>query len=97
VQDTAPFVDRIMYTPALALGGYLAGHQFLFSKRNLVRWSCGILFLTTVINLVFSGGRAGMVGFLMLLAVLVFQRFSRRPFVAVASAVLAIAIICGVA
>lgn len=97
VEDTAPFVDRILYTPALALGGYLAGHQVLFAKGRLMKWACALLFVTTVINLIFSGGRAGMVGFLALLAVLVFQRFARRPFVAGVAACLAVVVICGVA
>lgn len=83
--DTAPFVDRIMYTPALALAGYVAGHQVLFGKTGrAAKVACAILLVTTTGNLLFSGGRAGMVGFLVLLAVLVFQRFSRRPLVAVA-------------
>lgn len=85
--DTAPFVDRIMYTPALALAGYVAGHQVLFGKiGRAAKVACAILLVTTTGNLLFSGGRAGMVGFLALLAVLVFQRFSRRPLVAAAVA-----------
>lgn len=87
IEDTAPFVDRILYTPALAMGGYVAGHQVLFGKIGRpAKTACSILFLMTIGNLLFSGGRAGMVGFLVLLAVLVFQRFSRKPFVAVAVA-----------
>lgn len=97
IGDTAPFVDRILYTPALALGGYLAGHQVLFARGRLMKWACALLFVTTVINLIFSGGRAGMVGFLALVAVLVFQRFSRRPFIAGVAACLAVVVICGVA
>lgn len=82
-QDTAPFVDRIMYTPALALGGYLAGYCALFIKQGIyARMGYGVLFLTTVGNLLFSGGRAGIVGFFSLLALLVFQRFSKKPFMA---------------
>jgi O-antigen ligase len=93
--DTAPFVDRIMYAPALALAGYLAGHQFLFSDvSRRVRVLYALLFMTTVINLVFSGGRAGLVGFFALLAVLVFQRFARKPFVAAITACLAVGIVC---
>lgn len=85
--DTAPFVDRIMYTPALALAGYVAGHQVLFGKiGRAAKVACAILLVTTTGNLLFSGGRAGMVGFLVLLAVLVFQRFSRRPLIAAAVA-----------
>ena len=90
--DTAPFVDRIFYTPALALAGYLAGHRLLFDaatmRRRLVY---GALLATTTLNLVIAGGRTGMVGFLALLVLLAFQRFARRPVVAasVATAVVA--------
>jgi O-antigen ligase len=79
-EDTAPFVDRIMYAPALAMAGYLLMRKFLFDEISLAR-RLGTLFflLTTVVNLLFSGGRAGLVGFLALAAVLVFERFSRRP------------------
>jgi len=91
-EDTAPFVDRIMYAPALALAGYLAGYRAIFScfeKRWRILYS--VLFVSTVGNLIFSGGRAGLVGFLAVLALLVFQRFSRRP---VFAAVAALAIVC---
>jgi O-antigen ligase len=85
--DTAPFVDRIMYTPALALAGYLSAHQALFGKiGKWQRIACLMLALTTVGNLLFSGGRAGLVGFLALLALLAFQYFPRRRAVAFGTA-----------
>lgn len=78
--DTAPFVDRILYTPVLALAGYLAGHRLLFDARTTGRRLLyGGLLAATTLNLVIGGGRAGMVGFLALLALLVFQRFARWP------------------
>lgn len=92
--DTAPFVNRIMYAPVLALAGYLAGYRLLFeahSRRQRLLYS--LLLATTSINLVFSGGRAGLVGFLVLIALLIFQRFARRPF---AAAVLAASMVSGV-
>ena len=90
--DTAPFVDRILYTPSLALAGYLAGHRLLFEAQSLrSRAMYALLLLSTTVNLLISGGRAGMVGFLALLALLVFQRFARRPVLAAATASLLIA------
>ncbi|HEY8608867.1 MAG TPA: O-antigen ligase family protein [Noviherbaspirillum sp.] len=81
--DTAPFVDRIMYAPALALAGYLALHQLLFAEgTRRVRLLYAILFLTTAGNLLISGGRAGMAGFLALVMLAAFQRYARRPVVA---------------
>lgn len=85
--DTAPFVDRIMYAPILALAGYVAGHRLLFeSAAPRQRLLYGALLAATTLNLVIAGGRSGMVGFLVLLALLVFQRFARRPFAASALA-----------
>ncbi|MBX3592475.1 MAG: O-antigen ligase family protein [Burkholderiaceae bacterium] len=81
--DTAPFVDRIFYTPALALAGYLAGHRLLFDANGTrERILYGALLAVTTLNLLIAGGRAGMVGFLALLALLAFQRLARRPVVA---------------
>jgi O-antigen ligase len=87
VLDTAPFVDRIMYAPALALAAYVAGHRVLFGGvGKTARWACALLWVTTVGNLLISGGRAGVVGFLVMVAVLAFQKFSRRPLLAVMAA-----------
>ncbi|ODS98563.1 MAG: hypothetical protein ABS56_05130 [Lautropia sp. SCN 69-89] len=97
LEDTAPFVDRIFYTPALALAGYLAGHRLLFDVMTLRRRLVyGALLATTTLNLVIAGGRTGMVGFLALLALLAFQRLGRRPLVAAsAAAVLVGAVLAG--
>ena len=75
-EDTAPFVDHILYAPVLAWAGYLAAHQCLFGTRHRVLLAG--LALASLGNLVFSGGRAGQLVFLVLLVVLVFQRFARR-------------------
>lgn len=81
--DTAPFVDRILYTPALALAGYLSAHRLLFEVTSLrARMVYVMLFAGTVFNLLISGGRAGLMGFLALLTMLAFQRFARRPMLA---------------
>lgn len=87
--DTAPFVDRMMYTPALALAGYLAGHRLLFDARGVRQHLlyAGLL-MATSLNLLIAGGRAGLLGFLVLLALLTFQRFVRRPLLAGALAML---------
>lgn len=91
MEETAPFVDRIMYAPALALAGYLAGYQILFGRAGRkMKIAYAVLMLTTIVNLVFSGGRAGLVGFFALLVVLIFQRFARRPFLAAVIACVAV-------
>lgn len=79
----APFVNHIMYNPILAFGAYLLGHAVLFEKlqfrKKLVYW----FFLITIsVNMLISGGRSGQVGFFVMMALLVFQRFARRPVIA---------------
>jgi len=76
--DTAPFVDRIMYAPALALGSYLALRRLLGAPglRGRLVW---LVFSAALIsNLLFSGGRAGMVMFAAMCVALIFERVRAR-------------------
>lgn len=92
--DTAPFVDRIMYAPMLALAGYLAAQRVCFDTRTV---RSGLMYATllavTTLNLVIAGGRSGVVGFLVLLCLLVFQRYANRP---VRAAVVSILLVSGI-
>lgn len=81
LEDTAPFIDHILYAPILAWAGYLAGQRAL-SRTGGPRIGYALLTAATLGNLVFSGGRAGQLSFLVLLSVLMFQHFARRPVVA---------------
>lgn len=81
LEDTAPFVDHVLYAPILAWAGYLAARHTL-SETGRRRIGYALVTAATLGNLVFSGGRAGQLAFLVLLAVLVFQRFARRPMLA---------------
>lgn len=92
-EDTAPFVDRILYTPVLAWAGYLAARQALNSS-GLRRNGYVALTLATLGNLIFSGGRSGQLTFLVLLVVLVFQHWAKRPAIA---AILSIILVGGIA
>lgn len=86
-EDTAPFIDRIMYAPILALGSYIALEQLL-TKRSMVAiagWSFVVALLLS--NLAFSGGRAGMVAFAVMFVIMVFQRFASWPRALVVSTV----------
>lgn len=77
VLDTAPFVDRILYTPILALGAYFSLNRSLTTsglRRTLaIAATCLLVF-----NLSFSGGRSGMVMFIVLCVALVFERIKER-------------------
>ncbi|WP_413757996.1 hypothetical protein, partial [Vibrio vulnificus] len=46
------------------------------------------LLVTTTLNLMIAGGRAGLLGFMVLLGLLMFQRFAKRPVFAAAVALL---------
>lgn len=80
VEETAPFVDRILYTPALAFGGYLAARGVLTSRGG-ARAAYAAMLLLTFGNLVFSGGRTGLAAFLVLIMLLVVQQFPGRALV----------------
>lgn len=93
--DTAPFVDHILYAPILAWAAYLAARASL-SGPLVRRLGYALLTVLSAGNLLFSGGRAGQLVFLVLLAVLVFQRFARRPLLAgLLSAALVSALLAG--
>ncbi len=90
--DTAPFVDRIMYAPVLALAAYVAGHELLFREGRL-RALFGFSLLLTAGNLIISGGRTGQLAFIVLMGLLTIQRFARRP---VLGSIGAVAVMAGV-
>lgn len=78
-EDTAPFVDRIMYAPILALGSYIALEKLL-TKRSMVAIAAWFLLVALLLsNLAFSGGRAGMVAFATMVVVMIFQRLASWP------------------
>lgn len=79
----APFVNHIMYNPILAFAAYLLGHNVLFEQLSIRRKFIYWFFLITIsVNMLISGGRSGQVGFFVMMALLVFQRFARRPVIA---------------
>lgn len=86
--DTAPFVDRIMYSPILALGAYLSLRRAVFSpnlKSSVPSMLISILLLS---NLAFSDGRAGLVMFSVLCIALAVERIKRRGIALLSCAIL---------
>jgi O-antigen ligase len=75
--DTAPFVDRILYTPILALGAYFCLTR-IFKTTGSARVIAILMACLLIFNLSFSGGRSGMVMFVALFVLFVFQRIRRR-------------------
>jgi O-antigen ligase len=92
-QDIAPFVDRILFAPALAWGAYLSIRQTLQNGAGL-RVLYGLLAVTTIGVLMLSGGRTGQLTFFVLLCVVVFQRLARKP---VLAALVACVLVTGLA
>lgn len=76
--DTAPFVDRIMYTPILALGAYFGLQRTFSPSRTIVRYAIGVSTCLMISNLLFSGGRAGMVMFLVMVIAFIYDRVTAR-------------------
>lgn len=76
--DTAPFVDRIMYTPILALGAYLSLRRALSNANSHNRILATLITGLFLSNLAFSGGRAGMVMFTVLCTTFIFERIKTR-------------------
>ena len=79
VEDTAPFVDRIMYAPMLALGACIALDRLLsgWRKDRVFLWFSAFFLLLS--NLAFSGGRAGVVAFATMLVLMIFMRAKSWP------------------
>lgn len=74
--DTAPFVDRIMYTPILAVGAYFCLSR-IFSSTGIARLTAILMGALLIFNLSFSGGRSGMVMFAAMCVALAFERIKK--------------------
>jgi O-antigen ligase len=75
----APFLNHIMYGPVLAFGSYLIGHALLFqplTKKKRVLFV--VFFAMASIVIVYSGGRSGQVGYFIMIALLVYQKFAKK-------------------
>jgi O-antigen ligase len=86
--ETAPFVDRIMYTPILAIGAYFSLRRAVLNKEIRKRAFAAVIAGLLISNLVFSDGRAGMVMFAVLFGAVVFERVKARGIALVLCAIL---------
>jgi O-antigen ligase len=75
--DTAPFVDRILYTPILAAGCYLCLSR-IFKTTGTARAIAIAMACLLIFNLSFSGGRSGMVMFVAMFILFVFEHIKKR-------------------
>jgi len=80
VYDPTPFMHHTSYNPFLAFAVYLVGYLLLFDKGlNGKQKVLLMIFITTMsINMFITGGRAGQVGYLVVVSVLFFQYFNKH-------------------
>ena len=92
--ETAPFVDRILFGPALAFAGYVGAWKAVTTLgRVRIAWAVTVFSAFAVLS--FSGSRVGMISFSLMMALLAFQRLAKRRWVAVMSAA-AVLVGCGI-
>ena len=80
VNNPTPFTSHISYNPMLAFCIYIVGHKLFFNIKpsSYMFWFYGFLFLSMSINMFITGGRAGQVGFFLMIALLIFQFFNTQ-------------------
>jgi O-antigen ligase len=76
--DPTPFLDRVDYTPFLALTAFLLAEAAAHRLRGRMRLAAGALALLMAFAAFLTQGRTGQIAFLALLIVWVFQFFPGR-------------------
>lgn len=82
VRNPTPFMSHVSYNPILAFATYIVLHELCFNKKisNLLFAFYGFFAISMTINMFITGGRAGQVGFFVMLAILIFQIFDKQRF-----------------
>ena len=80
VLNPTPFMSHISYNPILAFAIYLVLHQLFFNKKliNLTFAFYSFFAISMTINMFITGGRAGQIGFFVVLSMLIFQIFEKH-------------------
>jgi len=80
VENPTPFMSHISYNPILALAIYLVLHEIFFNKKmtNLLFSLYAFFAISMTINMFITGGRAGQVGFFVMLSILIFQVLDKK-------------------
>jgi O-antigen ligase len=80
VQNPTPFMSHVSYNPILAFAIYLVLHEIFFNKKikNLIFSLYSFFAISMSINMFITGGRAGQVGFFLMLAILIFQILDKQ-------------------
>jgi O-antigen ligase len=80
VKNPTPFMSHVSYNPILIFAIYLVLHEIFLNKKltNLVFSFYSFFAISMTINMFITGGRAGQVGFFVMLSVLIFQIFDKE-------------------
>jgi O-antigen ligase len=80
VENPTPFMSHISYNPILSFSIYLVLHEIFFNKKitNLRLSLYSFFAISMIINMFITGGRAGQVGFFVILSILIFQIYKKR-------------------
>ena len=80
VRNPTPFMSHISYNPILAFAIYLVIHEIFFNKKmtNLLFSFYSFFAITMSINMFITGGRAGQVGFFVMLSIIIFQILDKQ-------------------
>jgi len=78
VYNPTPFMSHISYNPILAFAIYIVLHRLMIQRDigKIQMFLYGFFGFSMSINMFITGGRAGQVGFFVILAVLIFQFFN---------------------
>ena len=78
VYNPTPFMSHITYNVILAFAIYLVLHRLVIQKNigKMQSFLYGFFAFMMIFNMFITGGRAGQVGFFVILGVLIFQYFS---------------------
>jgi len=80
VQNPTPFMSHISYNPILIFAIYLVLHEIFLNKKlsNFIFSFYSFFAVSMTINMFITGGRAGQVGFFVMLIILIFQIFDKE-------------------
>ena len=80
VANPTPFMSHISYNPILSFSIYMVLHEIYFNKKltNLVFSFYSFFAISMTINMFITGGRAGQVGFFVILSILIIQIFDKQ-------------------
>jgi len=78
--SVTPFMSSVSYNPILAFAIYLVLYEIIFNKNNsrLKTYCYSFFSIIMIINIFITNGRAGQIGFFVMIVLLVFQFFKNQ-------------------